>query len=380
MKLGSDTYDVAVIGGGLAGLSAAIQLNRRGYSVILFEKKSYPFHRVCGEYISEESRPFLRELGLPFDQLELPEIRKLMVSSPDGSSLETALTPGGFGISRYRLDELLAGLARSSGVQLMEATKVNNIRYENGVMVVNFHQQEVRANVAIGCFGKRSNLDVTWERPFALAKGGKLNNYIGVKYHVRIDEPADMIALHNFKNGYCGISRVEDGVSCLCYLTTAHNLSLSNNSIAKMETQILMRNPHLARIFNEAEMLWSAPLSISQVSFMPKSKVHDHILMVGDAAGTITPLCGNGMSMALNGSKIVAGQVARFLQKEISRREMEWQYQKQWQKQFSRRLYAGRIIQSFFGGPLLSKILVKAASGFPALNRYLVRQTHGDQF
>ena len=45
-------YDLAIIGGGLAGLTLAIQVRRMGHSVILFEKEKYPFHRVCGEYIS----------------------------------------------------------------------------------------------------------------------------------------------------------------------------------------------------------------------------------------------------------------------------------------------------------------------------------------
>ncbi|MBC7511814.1 MAG: FAD-dependent oxidoreductase, partial [Ferruginibacter sp.] len=48
-------YDITIIGGGLAGLALAIQLVKKGYSVALFEKEQYPFHKVCGEYISLES-------------------------------------------------------------------------------------------------------------------------------------------------------------------------------------------------------------------------------------------------------------------------------------------------------------------------------------
>ena len=52
-------YDIAVVGGGLAGLSLSIQLAKAGYDVILFEKEKYPFHKVCGEYISLESWNFI---------------------------------------------------------------------------------------------------------------------------------------------------------------------------------------------------------------------------------------------------------------------------------------------------------------------------------
>ena len=42
-------YDIGIVGGGLAGLTAAIQLRKKGYAVALWEKNSYPFHRACGE-------------------------------------------------------------------------------------------------------------------------------------------------------------------------------------------------------------------------------------------------------------------------------------------------------------------------------------------
>ncbi len=67
-------YDVAVVGGGLAGLSLAIQCAGNGFSVVLFEKEIYPFHKVCGEYISMESWSFLESLGVPLTNLELPVI------------------------------------------------------------------------------------------------------------------------------------------------------------------------------------------------------------------------------------------------------------------------------------------------------------------
>jgi flavin-dependent dehydrogenase len=55
-------YDVAIIGGGLAGLTLSIQCANAGYNTILFEKETYPFHKVCGEYISLESYSFRETL------------------------------------------------------------------------------------------------------------------------------------------------------------------------------------------------------------------------------------------------------------------------------------------------------------------------------
>src|ERR1700761_8369573 len=103
MQRDNALYDVIVAGGGLAGLALATQLARAGYTVALLEKDNYPGHKVCGEYISLESWNFLEELGLPLSDWNLPIIRQLLVSAPNGRSLEHELQLGGFGISRYRL-------------------------------------------------------------------------------------------------------------------------------------------------------------------------------------------------------------------------------------------------------------------------------------
>ena len=374
------TYDVAVTGGGLAGLTMSIQLARQGHSVLLFEKERYPFHRVCGEYISLESSPYLKDCGVDIHALGLPFITRLEVSAPDGGLLQQALPLGGFGISRYGIDALLAEEARRAGVQVLEQDKVTDIRYHDGIMEITARSGHYRSRIAAGSFGKRSNLDVKWSRPFVRSNRSKLSNYVGIKYHIRYPHPRDTIVLHNFRDGYCGMSAIEDGRSCLCYLTTAANLERSGNSIPRMEKEVLSLNPHLAKIFSEAEFLFPEPLAISQVSFEKKSLVEDHVLLTGDAAGMITPLCGNGMSMAMHGGKIAASLIHDFLEQRISRQEMEKNYTRQWRQRFSARLRTGRMIQSAFGKPGLTNLFVKSMRSLPGATRWLIRQTHGEAY
>src|SRR6202012_738451 len=128
---------------------------------------------------------------------------------------------------------------------------------------------------------------------------------------------------------------------CLCYLTTAANLQTSSNDIKAMEQQLLMKNPHLRDIFTNARFLYDEPLTISQVSFSQKEQGQDHVLLLGDAAGLITPLCGNGMSMAFHASKIAYQAVNDLLQNRMSRLQMEGIYQYNWQRQFAKRLSMG---------------------------------------
>jgi flavin-dependent dehydrogenase len=372
-------YDAAIVGGGLAGLALSIQLARQGYAVILFEKEQYPFHKVCGEYISLESWDFLNDLGVDLDGINVPIINRLQVSSVNGKLLEHQLPLGGFGISRYLLDDTLSKLSMAAGVVVKENTKVIDVRFQENEFIIEA-QNTYYAKIVCGTYGKRSNIDIKWKRPFSMATKNKLNNYIGVKYHITGNFSADTIALHNFKNGYCGIVKIEGDKYNLCYLTTAGNLQKNNGDIKLMEQTILSRNPHLKKIFNESNIITETMQTISQISFDKKSQVENHVLMIGDAAGMITPLCGNGMSMALHGSKIASNFISKFLEGKISRHTMEERYNLQWQRQFARRLKTGRRIQSLFGNNSLTNLFISLIKPFPRFVDRLIAKTHGRPF
>jgi menaquinone-9 beta-reductase len=378
MNTVSPIYDTAIVGGGLAGLSLSIQLARKGFHVILFEKENYPFHKVCGEYISMESWDFLTGLGLPLENWNLPLINEVLITAKDGSNIVEKLPLGGFGISRYKLDAALSVLAREAGVEVFENSRVQEIVFENDYHRITTHDGFFNARVTCACYGKKSNLDVKWKRKFSINK--KVQNYVGVKYHVRLKLPAAQIALHNFPGGYCGISKIENDRYCLCYLTRSENLKKNNQSIPQTEEKILKQNPYLKKILNEAEWLYEAPLTIAQISFSKKTQTEDHILFVGDAAGMIPPLCGNGMSMALHASKIACECITLFLGGDYTREYMEVSYHEQWNKVFAVRLRTGRIIQRFFGNSLRSSVLLRILKPFPGLVRALIRNTHGEKF
>jgi flavin-dependent dehydrogenase len=369
-------YDVAIVGGGLAGLSLSILLARKGYRICLFEKESYPFHRVCGEYISMESWDFMKNLGLPLSDWELPMIQQLCITAPNGESIYETLPLGGFGISRHKLDAALAAIARRESVDLFENTKVNNIHFDHDIHQIETSTGLFTATVVCACYGKKANLDVKWKRSFLKSQ---TQNYVGVKYHVKAQLPDTQIALHNFPGGYCGISKIEDDRFCLCYLTHSNNLKMHGQSITAMEGKVLKTNPVLKKLFEEAVFLFDEPVTIAQISFAKKSQIENHVLFVGDAAGMITPLCGNGMSMAFHASKIASGSITAFLNNEIKRDEMELKYKKDWNQQFSSRLRTGRIIQRFFGNPFWSTFLIRIMKPFPIIVRGLIRQTHGDK-
>jgi flavin-dependent dehydrogenase len=373
-------FDLAVIGGGLAGLTLAIQMADKGYKIGLFEKEMYPFHKVCGEYISMESWNFLISVGIPLPDWNLPVIQKLVITDTKGKPYNFSLPLGGFGVSRFQLDDALYQLALHKGVVIYTGTKVSHVQFENDLFLLEAGENQFIAKTVAGAFGKRSNLDIKWKRGFVAQKPNKINHMIGVKYHIKYSHPEDTIALHNFHNGYCGMSRIENDRSCLCYLTTAENLQKSGNSIRDMEKDILFKNKQLADIFTNATFLFDQPLSISQISFQQKTQVENHVLMIGDAAGLITPLCGNGMSMSMNAAKIAATLLHKFLSGNMSRVEMEQSYVREWQQQFSLRTNIGRVVQRFFGASITTSLFLQTMNRFPGLSKFLIKQTHGVSF
>ena len=210
---------VIIVGGGLAGLISAILLQKGGKKVKLFEKRKYPFHRVCGEYVSNEALPFLKSLGIPVEAHSPSHINRLTVTSESGRKLEANLEMGGFGLSRYILDDLLFRHAQRIGVEFIFA-KVNTIDFVAKHFEIRAEEDVHIADIALAAYGKRSNLDQKLKRDFFYRR----SPYLGVKYHIRTDLAHNLIRLDNFKGGYSGVCKIEDDKFNLCYLSEAINL------------------------------------------------------------------------------------------------------------------------------------------------------------
>ncbi len=341
----------------------------------MLKKKEYPFHRVCGEYISNEVVQFLKSLELYPHEHDPTQIKRLQLTSVNGKSAEMPLGLGGFGISRFLFDQFLFQKAKSNGVHFLLGTDVESTRFAGNGFEVKTRDRQLYADVVIGAFGKRSKLDVVLDRKFI----HKRSPYIAVKYHLLTKHPSDLIALHNFQDGYCGISNIEDGKSCLCYLSHRDNLRRSGN-ITLMEENVLYKNPFLRSIFLNSDFVFDKPEVINEISFETKGPVENHLLMCGDAAGMITPLCGNGMAIAIHSAKILSELIKEFCVGKISRPVLEQKYSQQWTMLFSKRLWTGRQVQKLFGNSAASDFAVNLARHAKPLANFLISRTHGNPF
>ena len=368
-------HQVIIVGGGLAGLISAILLKRQNIDVLLIEKKSYPFHRVCGEYISNEVRDFLGRENLFPDSISTSNLTNFLLSDIKGATAKINLPLGGFGISRYAYDHFLYESAQTEGVTILLETEVTDILFTDDLFKVKLKEGAVlKAKFVLGAYGKRAKLDKQLNRAFIL----KRSPFIGVKYHARLDYPGDQIGLYNFKGGYCGVSQVENGLVNICYLSKKDNLK-KYGDIKKMEEKVLYQNPLLKAIFEKAEWQFDRAEVINEISFESKKCVENHVLMIGDTAGLITPLCGNGMAMAIHAAKIASDLLIDFYSKDnMNREELEKKYSSKWKRVFSKRLWIGRNTQNLFGNQSRSNLAVGLIQKFPALGEKIILQTHGE--
>jgi flavin-dependent dehydrogenase len=371
-------FDVAVIGGGLAGAAAAIPLAQQGWRVVMFEAGNYPRHRVCGEFLSPECVDAMERLGIlgSIRALRPAYITQALVTTPSGAKWSRPLPGAAVGVSRYALDAILADRAKSVGADLRTNSPAQDIDgdLDKGFTVHARGHDPVQVRVVIGAHGKRSRVDKALDRPFIQ----RTEPFIGLKMHYDGPSLQDRVELHAFDGGYCGLSDVEDGASNLCLLSRAEPLQRAGSIPAFVEW-MGDQNPTLGTWLRDATPRLDSWQSIAQVSFARKAPVERDVLMTGDAAGLISPLAGDGMGMAFDGGLLAADHVHRYLNGSQSPDSLRTAYRKAWEKQFRRRLNVGVGLQAFLLRPAWLGVGIHLLNLIPPLGDLFISQTRSLQ-
>jgi menaquinone-9 beta-reductase len=374
-------YDALVIGGGPAGISAAITLAQAGYHTALLEAKSYPHHKVCGEFLSPECSTLLNRLGVLDAVLALHPtvIDTSCITAPDGTRWEAHLPGEALGISRAALDWTMMQHACALGVDLYEGTSAVGI---DGNLTQGF---EVRtrsaasdstfsAHLVIAAHGKRSNLDRALDRNFLK----KSQPSVGLKAHFRGAPLPHRIELHTFAGGYCGMSEIEDGSANVCLLARKSALRMDDAGPVDLDTFIdwmQRQNPLLGGWLAGAERLSERWLSIGEVPFVAKRPVVNDILMAGDAAGLVAPLAGDGIAIALHSGQMAANFASQILSGKSTREVSLNGYALTWRKQFQSRLRLSWALQPLMFQPVAASGALRILRAIPTVGNYLIRKT-----
>ncbi len=379
-----NTADVALVGGGIAGSALARHLARAGVSVVVLERRRGAEHVLCGEFLSVEVQGLLRNLDLlgRVEDAGATVLRQSVLTAPGQTPARLALPGTALGLSRYRLDPLLRAAAAEAGATVVEGAVVRRIDGDaaTGFEVAYDGGQGdrggvVRARRVVGSHGKRSNVDGALDRAFLDTS----TPWVGCKAHFTGDDLADAIELHASGRAaggaYVGMQHVEDGRVNVCWIGRAADLKRAGSPDAWLAA-MAATNPHLAARMARLQRI-TPYKSVAQVSFARKPLVDRGVVMVGDAAGMIAPLCGDGMAMALAGAALLAPCLVRHLQDGSSQAEFEADYRSAWTDAFATRLRLGRWLHAVATHPAAARGAVAVCHAAPAFGRWVVRHTRG---
>lgn len=374
-------YDVAILGGGLAGSSLAAVLSQQGWRVALIERRRLPQHKVCGEFLSPESQGILRRMRLSdtVAALRPAPMDRALLTAPTGVSLDVGLPGIAWGVSRFALDAALHEAAAQAGAAVHTGTTVLDVTHHaEGYAVVVRHGQEhatLHARAAIGACGRHP--------PAALRTAAEEQSarqqprHIGIKCHYRGIRMPARVELYLFPGGYVGVNPVEDGRVNVCLLATYRAFTAAGGTVAGLLGAIRHWNPALQRRLAAGQIIPDSQATVAAVNTARPMIPWDGIARLGDSATMIPPLCGDGMAMALRSAEICAPLAHSYLSGRSTLAAWEQQYRQRWHSEFDHIVSVGRALQACLMRPGLAESALVLGNLLPALARQVVHHTRG---
>ncbi len=350
-------FDVAVIGAGPAGSTIAALLARRGAAVALVDRDAFPRDKLCGEFLSYDAMPIVSRLGL---SLETPPISRCRVVSRR-RVYEFDFPAPARGVSRLLFDDLLFRTAVAAGAQPFTgwtATELFPLTLER-----DGQRMTIDAGTLVGAWGRWGRFDQQLGRKFIRDRA---HRHFGFKRHYRRQWPApDTIDLYSYRDGYLGVSPVENGITNICGLVHAPRLAGHKGRWDSFIDTIRREEPQLDAMYAGYAPAQDGFLSCEPVIFRARSPVERGVVMIGDAAGIIDPLTGNGMAMAMQSAVLAAPFV---LEGNAGR------YPAAHHEFFASRIRWSRRVAAILSNPALLDASLHAVRG-PRAGAFLLRHT-----
>lgn len=300
--------EILIIGGGIAGSTAAIHLSRLGHSVILIEKEAGPHHKICGEFISHEALLYLNEIGINLKELGAVEYKYFRLHSGFFHSC-VPLTTSSFGISRFLLDEALINKAKECGANVQRGVKVTDIQKESlssDTYNVYTSKSTFKAKTIFFATGKH-------EIKHLHHRTGKDNSAVAFKMYFKLTDKkihslSNYIDLYVFRGGYAGLSLIENRDVNLCFILDKNLCKQLKGDFWKILLYLKQKNPGLRDYLENAEPKWDYPLikANAPLGYLYEPSVNNTekqksngIYYIGDQFAVIPPLTGLGMNISL---------------------------------------------------------------------------------
>jgi len=370
--------DVLVLGAGPAGSAVAHTLASRGLSVAIADRKQFPRDKPCGEFLSPQCQPLLEELGLPglLDELQAHRVRGMRMHERDRMALGSFRHLGGdapdvgFGVRRAVFDHALLRAAQAQGAQFLERHTFTALRRDADGRVVGAELRDpadepvdVRARLVIGADGVHSRVaqqlgvqrQERWLQQFALVA-----HFEGVA-------PLPTAEVHLLRGGFFAATTVDDDLFGLNLVVPQKQLrERSERSWDEFVAARFDAAPELAERLRGARRLrpWRG---VGPFAYTTRTQTVPGAALVGDAAGYVDPLTGEGIYFALFGARALGRQVLRAFDRPAEEAAAMADYRRERSRELAPRLRVARLLQRGLRSPWIVRRFVSALRRWPSL-------------
>ena len=319
------TYDVVVVGAGPGGSACAGHLSQQGYDVVLVDKAEFPRDKTCGDALTPRALAMLDKSGVLRELLpgSYP-ITGAEIYAPNGQFIATPIpqVPGAPGqymliVPRMRLDNVLREKAIASGAQFVGGVHVTDMEQDENYVVVK---------------GVKDGEPIAYQaRMTVIATGASVK--LLLKTGILTQTPAMMVAARAYYEGVQNLSdRVQlrfDGVTLPGYgwvfpisKTSANigagffargrdkaRMPVSPQAAFEQFTSI----PALQKMIGSAAQTSPVKGYPLRVDFTTAPTFGKRILLVGEAAGLVNPVSGDGIDYALESGMMAGGHLSKML-------------------------------------------------------------------
>jgi menaquinone-9 beta-reductase len=319
-------HDVIIAGAGPAGAQLALRLARAGWSVALLDARRFPRPKPCGEFLGPDCLPLLEELGLlaGLAGLGAQPVRRMELAGHGhrvGAGFrELGRTPlpydHGYAVRRELLDEqALRAAERESGVRLFEGCAVGALLRDGagGVLGVRAKDPlgdpfELRAPFTIGADGLRSRV----ARALGTWRPMRWLDRLALTTRARCEGLEGHSEVHFLPRGYVGLAPSAPELATINLVIDRRAAPRGRAELPGFFAAALELAPGLAgRIETPTDP--RAYRTCGPFAARTRRQIFDGAALVGDAAGYVDPVTGEGMYFAMRGAALLARSLDRAL-------------------------------------------------------------------